>query len=71
MTIVTISSAYRIVIPKDVREALRLKPGQKVTVFADGHRIKIIPVLSMEEAWGFLKGIDTTIDREIGHQPRL
>ncbi len=64
MTTVTISPKYQIVIPQDVREALRLKPGQKVKIIADRDHIEVIPVLSMEEAQGFLKGIDTTVERE-------
>ena len=32
MSIVTISSRYRVVIPRDLRERMRLKPGQEVQV---------------------------------------
>jgi len=64
MTTVTISPKFQIVIPQNVREALGLKPGQKVRVIADRGHIEIVPVLSMEEARGFLKGIDTTLSRE-------
>jgi hypothetical protein len=27
-------------------------------------RIQLIPVMSIEEAYGFLKGIDTTVERD-------
>ena len=64
MTVVTISSRFQIVIPKDVRERLDLKPGQKVDAIAFRGRVELIPVESIEAMRGFLRGIDTTVPRE-------
>ncbi len=64
MSIVTISSRYQVVIPKDVRDRLGLKPGQKVQAMPFKGRIELIPLGPIEEARGFLKGIDTTVPRE-------
>ncbi|WP_374687417.1 AbrB/MazE/SpoVT family DNA-binding domain-containing protein [Promineifilum sp.] len=64
MTIVSISPKYQIVIPKSIREALKLQPGQKVQVIQYEGRIELIPVLPIQSMRGFLKGIDTTIERE-------
>lgn len=64
MSIVTISSRYQVVIPKDVREKLDLRPGQKVMAIPYRGRVELVPVRSMKEARGFLKGIDTSVPRE-------
>ena len=64
MTIAKISPKYQVVIPKAVREALELKPGQMVQVFAHGDRIEMIPARSITEMRGFLASIDTTVERE-------
>lgn len=41
-----------------------LKAGQKIQVILYDNRIELIPVMSARKARGFLKGIDTTIERE-------
>ena len=38
MTVVTVSPKYQVVIPKDVRRKLNIRPGQKVAAFAVGNR---------------------------------
>ncbi|NOX62955.1 MAG: AbrB/MazE/SpoVT family DNA-binding domain-containing protein [Chloroflexi bacterium] len=64
MDTVTVSSKYQIVIPEKVREALNIKPGQKVRVLLHPNRIELIPVVPIRQTRGFLKGIDTTVARE-------
>ena len=64
MKTVTISPKFQVVIPKDIRESLQLKPGQKVQAFQLDGRIQLVPVQDLAEARGFLKGIDTTVVRE-------
>ena len=64
MTTVTISPKYQIVIPKEIREQLQLRPGQKVTALLYEGRIELIPVRPIQELRGLLKGIDTTIERD-------
>jgi AbrB family looped-hinge helix DNA binding protein len=64
METVTVSPKYQVVIPSRVRQALGVEPGQKVKVVLYDNRIEMIPVKPIEEARGFLKGIDTTIERE-------
>jgi len=64
MYTVTISPKYQVVIPKDVRNTLKLKPGQKLRVLQFGDRLELIPVKNIKDMKGFLKGIDTNIDRE-------
>ena len=64
MQIVTVSPKYQIVIPKTVRKALDLYPGQKMQVVEYDGRIELIPVRKIRELRGFLKGIDTSFERE-------
>jgi AbrB family looped-hinge helix DNA binding protein len=64
MESVKISPKYQVVIPKKLREALNLSPGQKVQMVAFEDRIEMIPVRKISEMKGFLKGIDTTLERE-------
>jgi bifunctional DNA-binding transcriptional regulator/antitoxin component of YhaV-PrlF toxin-antitoxin module len=51
------------VIPRKAREALGIRPGQKIQVLVYQKRIEFIPIKRMKEVRGFLKGIDTAIDR--------
>jgi AbrB family looped-hinge helix DNA binding protein len=64
MATVTVSPKYQVVIPREIREALRLAPGQKVEVIAYDHRIELVPIRPIQEMRGFLEGIDTTVERE-------
>jgi AbrB family looped-hinge helix DNA binding protein len=61
---ITISPKFQIVIPKEIRDLLRLSPGQKIQAIAYGDRIELIPVRPLREMRGFLKGIDTRVPRE-------
>ncbi len=64
METVTISPKYQVVIPKQIRDRLGLLPGQKVQAIAYGDRIELIPVRPARQLKGFLKGIDTSVERE-------
>jgi len=64
MQSVTVSPKYQVVIPKTVREALKLHPGQKMQVIEYAGRIELIPVRDIKELRGFLKGINTEFKRE-------
>jgi AbrB family looped-hinge helix DNA binding protein len=64
METVTVSPKFQVVIPKGIRESLKLCPGQKIQVLLYDNRIELIPVRPMKKMRGFLKGIDTSVDRE-------
>jgi AbrB family looped-hinge helix DNA binding protein len=64
METVTVSPKFQVVIPKEMREALKLTPGQKVQALLYENRIELIPVRPVKQMRGFLKGIDTTVVRE-------
>ena len=63
MEAVKISPKFQVVIPKTIRTALHLVPGQKMQAMAYGNRIELVPELNIADMRGFLKGIDTTIER--------
>ncbi len=64
METVTISPKFQVVIPKSVRERLRLVPGQKVQAIVYGGRIELLPIRPAAELRGVLRGLDTTLERE-------
>jgi len=64
MQLVTVSPKYQVVIPKTVREALNVRPGQKLQVIEYAGRIELIPERDIKELRGFLKGINTEFKRE-------
>ena len=64
MSAVTVSPKYQVVIPKEIRESLKIQPGQKVQVIAYGGRIELVPVRTLKQMRGFLKGIETRVRRE-------
>lgn len=64
MKSVTISPKFQVVIPELIRQAMGLKAGEKVFVFQYENRIEYIPQKNMKEMRGFLKGIDTSVERE-------
>ena len=64
MDTVTVSPKFQVVIPRAVRNSLSIQPGQKIQVIRYGERIELIPLRPIEETRGFLRGIDTTVERE-------
>jgi len=64
MEAVKISPKFQVVIPKKLRDALKLSPGQKMQMVVYGNRIEMIPLRNISEMKGFLKGIDTALERE-------
>ena len=64
METVTISPKFQVVIPKAIRERLKLRSGQKVQAILYDDRIELVPVRPAKAMKGFLKGIDTTVVRE-------
>ena len=62
--VVTISPKFQVVIPREIRERLKLSPGQKVQAFVYQNRIEFIPLRSARAMRGFLRGIDTSFERD-------
>ena len=64
MTTVTISPKFQVVIPRDVRKSLGISAGQKVQVVALGDRIEFILVMPPKALRGFVRGIETSVERD-------
>lgn len=64
MTTVTVSPKFQVVIPKIVRESLKVNPGMKLEIIAYDNRIELIPIKGIKLLKGSLQGMDTNITRE-------
>ena len=66
MTLSTLSSKYQIVIPKEVRNRLHLKAGQKMFMMPMGDAIYMVPERPLSYLRGRFKGqkIDMSDIRE-------
>jgi AbrB family looped-hinge helix DNA binding protein len=59
VSVVKVSSKYRIVIPQAIRKKTNLKPGQKLIVVEKDGVIHLIPQRPIKELRGFAKGLTT------------
>ncbi len=64
MSTVTISPKYQVVIPREVRERIPLRPGERLQVISFDDRIELVPVRPMRKMRGFLKGLDPAFARD-------
>lgn len=64
MDTVTVSPKYQVVIPLAIREQLKITPGEKLRVIQYQGRVEFIPVRPIAALRGFLKGMNTDIERE-------
>jgi len=53
----TISSKYQIVIPRELRQQFKLKPGQKIMFIPYQKSMRLVIVPSIQEALGMFKGM--------------
>ena len=52
----TISSTFRVVIPKELRKRLDLKPGLKLRVFAKSGVLLLVPEVPLDTLRGLARG---------------
>ncbi|HXV68166.1 MAG TPA: AbrB/MazE/SpoVT family DNA-binding domain-containing protein [Nitrospira sp.] len=64
MATVTISSKFQIMLPKQVREKLRLRPRQRLQIIEKGGTITLVPEVSLKSLKGALKGMSRMHLRE-------
>ena len=64
MQTVKVSPKYQVVIPRPVRDSLRLKPGQRLLVVEYAGRVELIPERDIRELRGLLRGVNTEFERE-------
>lgn len=62
MEISVVSSRFRVVIPRKIREEFNIKPGQVVMFIPYQNSLRLVIVPSIEEARGMLAGIDGLAD---------
>jgi AbrB family looped-hinge helix DNA binding protein len=55
---VTVSSKFQIVIPKEVREAHDIKPGDQLAFVDYKGVMTLVPALTFQQLRGILKGTD-------------
>lgn len=56
---VTLSEQYQVAIPKEIRDSLHLKAGQKFTIVLKGDLIALVPKPSTKSFRDILKGANT------------
>jgi len=57
MNTVKLSSKFQIVIPREIRNDMGLRPGEKMIVLEKGGTIHVIPVGKMKDAKGIARGV--------------
>lgn len=55
MTTSLLSPKYQVVIPKEIRRSMNLKPGQRLQLTEKDGKIEIRPILTPEQLIGYLK----------------
>ena len=64
MATATISSKFRIVIPREERQKLHLRPRQRLQIIEKGGIIRLVPEVPLRLLKGALKGMSKTDLRE-------
>lgn len=64
MAKVKLSSKFQVVIPREVREKLNLKPGEEIVMIENAGVIHLVPQKPIKQMRGFVKGGDTQNIRE-------
>ncbi len=59
-----LSSKFQIVIPKEIREKHGFKEGDQIEFLSIGNMLQVSKSRPIKDYEGFLKGIDTTIERD-------
>lgn len=64
MASVTVSPKFQVVIPREARESLHIRPGQKLQVLVYNGQLRFIPIRALRELRGAYKGIGSQVDRD-------
>lgn len=59
MDTVTVSPKFQVVIPKEIREDLGIKPGIRLVVIEKEGSIHLVPVTKLKDKRGFIKGVSS------------
>lgn len=64
MQTVTISPKFQVVIPKSIRQALHLIPGEHLQIFIYQKRLELMLMRDVKKMRGILKGMNTNLARD-------
>lgn len=64
MESVAISPKYQVVIPKNIRKAYNLRPGERMIMISYEGRIEMVPERDIRSMRGFLKGMNPEFTRD-------
>ena len=64
MANVRVSPKFQVVIPKNVRRSMGLQPGRTLQVLQYADRIELVPIGPVRKLRGFLKGMNTRVERD-------
>jgi AbrB family looped-hinge helix DNA binding protein len=64
MTTVTVSPKFQIVLPKELRESMHIKAGEKFMAWDIGGVIELVRVRPAKAYRGLSKGLSTEVPRE-------
>ena len=70
MSITTLSSKFQISIPKEIRESMKLKAGQRLAFVQTGKSIKLVPQPTIDDLFGIAKGANTENYRDRGDRDK-
>jgi AbrB family looped-hinge helix DNA binding protein len=65
MATVALSPRFQVVIPKDIRRALQLVPGQRMAVRLNEGKVEFTPEKTIASLRGRWPGMDTQVLREV------
>ena len=68
MATVTVSPKYQVVIPSEVRNRLKLRPGQKMAVVEKEGVVHLIPLRPLKELKGLAAGVSQKGLRDEGQE---
>ena len=64
MASVTVSPKFQVVIPREARESLHIRPGQRLQVLVYNGQLRFIPIRALRELRGAYKGVGSKVDRD-------
>lgn len=64
MNTTTVSSKFQIVIPREIRNSMKIKAGQKLQLIQFDDRIEIMPIKEISSMRGFIKNRTNDFERD-------
>lgn len=64
MSSATLSSKFQILVPKDVREAMRWRAGQKFDFIRVGNLVHVVPQRRIQDLFGVAKHVTEPFERD-------